>query len=210
MIDLTPLDVRRKKNDLKVGMRGYDRRQVDTFLDLVADRLGQLLQENDALSQEIGQVRARLEEYDQREQAQYEALMIAQQLREESRVQAERDAAEIVKAARAHASAVESGAREAFRRASQRYADMGYRRDDFLDGLQSALRRFQSLLTTTRRELEDDPSDLKEFVNAAREVSEGVDVVGERFQAAADDASGEGEELGEPEEPKAPTESASS
>ena len=39
MIDLTPLEVRKKKGDFRRGLRGYDPPQVDDFLDIVADRL---------------------------------------------------------------------------------------------------------------------------------------------------------------------------
>mgnify|MGYP001546820754 CR=1 FL=1 len=43
MIDLTPLDVRKKKDDFRRAVRGYDPAQVDGFLDLVADRLEDLV-----------------------------------------------------------------------------------------------------------------------------------------------------------------------
>ena len=36
MIDLTPLDVRKKKGDFTRTLRGYDTPTVDQFLDLVA------------------------------------------------------------------------------------------------------------------------------------------------------------------------------
>ena len=38
MIDLTPLDVRKKKADFRRGLRGYDIEEVDAFLDLAAER----------------------------------------------------------------------------------------------------------------------------------------------------------------------------
>ena len=42
MIDLTPLDVRKKRGDFRRGMRGYDTQEVDAFLEVVADRLEEL------------------------------------------------------------------------------------------------------------------------------------------------------------------------
>ncbi|MFH1765104.1 MAG: DivIVA domain-containing protein, partial [Gemmatimonadota bacterium] len=36
MIDLTPLDVRKKRGDFRRILRGYDPEEVDTFMDLVA------------------------------------------------------------------------------------------------------------------------------------------------------------------------------
>lgn len=43
MIDLTPLDVRKKRGDFAKGLRGYDIQEVDTFLDLVAERMEELV-----------------------------------------------------------------------------------------------------------------------------------------------------------------------
>ena len=39
MIDLTPLDVRSKRGDFRRILRGYEPQEVDTFLELVAERL---------------------------------------------------------------------------------------------------------------------------------------------------------------------------
>ena len=36
MIDLTPLEVRKKKGDFRRSMRGYEQQAVDDFIDLVA------------------------------------------------------------------------------------------------------------------------------------------------------------------------------
>ena len=45
MIDLTPLDVRKKRGDFGKRLRGYDPQEVDTFLELVAERMEVLVQE---------------------------------------------------------------------------------------------------------------------------------------------------------------------
>ena len=46
MIDLTPLDVRNKRADFKKLLRGYDPQEVDVFLEVVAERLEELVREN--------------------------------------------------------------------------------------------------------------------------------------------------------------------
>ena len=45
MIDLTPLDVRKKKGDFRRAVRGYDTELVDDFLDMVAERLEELVKQ---------------------------------------------------------------------------------------------------------------------------------------------------------------------
>ena len=46
MIDLTPIDIRKKKGDFSRSLRGYDVADVDMFLDLVADRLEEVVNES--------------------------------------------------------------------------------------------------------------------------------------------------------------------
>ena len=87
MIDLTPLDIRKKKGDFSRGMRGYDREEVDHFLELVSERLEELVKENLALREKAGRLEERVQGQDGRERAVQEALVTAQELREEIREQ---------------------------------------------------------------------------------------------------------------------------
>lgn len=92
MIDLTPVDVRKKKGDFRRTMRGYDPALVDDFLDMVADRLDELVRENMALIGRVGQEDQQITEYRDRERALTEALVTAQEMREEIRQQTSREA----------------------------------------------------------------------------------------------------------------------
>ena len=92
MIDLTPLDVRKKKGDFARAMRGYEPAAVDHFLDLTADRMEELVRESSTLKQRTAELGESVESFRQREHAMNEALISAQQLREEVRTQASREA----------------------------------------------------------------------------------------------------------------------
>jgi DivIVA domain-containing protein len=59
MIEITPLDVRRKRGDFRKAMRGYEPQEVDTFLDLVAERLEELVKETMMLRERTAQLRCR-------------------------------------------------------------------------------------------------------------------------------------------------------
>jgi cell division initiation protein len=103
MIDLTPLDVRKKRGDFKKALRGYDPQEVDVFLELVAERLETLVRDNI-------QLRSRAETLDQqvnssvgRERAVQEALVTAQELRADIRAQAQREADLLIQEAQAEA-----------------------------------------------------------------------------------------------------------
>ncbi|MGH7482850.1 MAG: DivIVA domain-containing protein [Longimicrobiales bacterium] len=103
MIDLTPVDVRKKKGDFRRSVRGYEAPAVDEFLDLVAERMEELVKQNVALSDRVGRMEEHIAEYKDRERALTEALVTAQEVREEVRRQAEK-AAELVRR-EAHADA---------------------------------------------------------------------------------------------------------
>lgn len=92
MIDLTPLEVRKKKGDFRRAMRGYDTELVDDFLDLVADRLEQLVRENLTLQERVSRQDEQVKDYRDRERALTEALVSAQEMREEVRRQALQEA----------------------------------------------------------------------------------------------------------------------
>src|SRR6476661_2825196 len=91
MIDLTPLEVRKKKGDFKKTMRGYDPALVDDFLDLVADRLDQLVRENNSMTERLSRLETQMGEHRDRERALTDALVTAQEMREEMRQQTARE-----------------------------------------------------------------------------------------------------------------------
>lgn len=111
MIDLTPLDVRKKKGDFARGLRGYDVGTVDQFLDLVADRMEELVRDNAALSERVAQMGSSLSAFREREQAMNEALVAAQQLREDVRTQSTRESEAVLREARAEAERIIGEAR---------------------------------------------------------------------------------------------------
>ena len=92
MIDLTPLDVRKKRGDFRRILRGYDPEEVDTFMDLVAERFEELVRENLVLTERTGRIESQLEALEGREKAVQEALVMAQKLGEDVRDRTHRDA----------------------------------------------------------------------------------------------------------------------
>ena len=101
MIDLTPLDVRKKKGDFRRVMRGYDPDAVDNFLEEVSARMEELVRENTSMNARVSSMTDAIAEYRERERAMNEALVSAQQLREDMREQAQREADLALREARA-------------------------------------------------------------------------------------------------------------
>lgn len=92
MIDLTPLEVRKKKGDFRRVLRGYNGELVDDFLDVVADRLEELVRENLALNDRVQSLEERVTDYREREKALTEALVSAQEFKEARLNQVSREA----------------------------------------------------------------------------------------------------------------------
>lgn len=132
MIDLTPLDVRKKKGDFRKGLRGYEVDEVDSFLDLVAERMEELVRENGALREKSNALAASVEHFRTREAAVNEALVSAQQLREGVRAQSEREAELLIREARAEGDRLVQRAKQDVERELDLFDRLRARRDRFL------------------------------------------------------------------------------
>jgi cell division initiation protein len=141
-MDLTPLDVRKKKDDLRRAVRGYDQGQVDAFLDLVADRLEAVVQDEVRLNEQVAQLRERLAGYEERERALNEALIAAQELREEARLQTEKQSELRLQEAGQEAERLVEGARRSVEDSRRAFDELKARRSAFLRDMRSLLNRF--------------------------------------------------------------------
>jgi DivIVA domain-containing protein len=94
---LTPQEVR--AHDFARAFRGYDPRQVDDFKLRLAEEIDRLNRERVQAEERLKSAQDQLRAYRERERALNEALIAAQQLRVDSRAQAEREAQAIVREA---------------------------------------------------------------------------------------------------------------
>ena len=98
---LTPLDVRRY--EFGTSLRGYDKARVDQFREQVAEELENLTRKNQDLEAKARGFHDQLHAFRERDKALNDALVRAQQLRREIRQQGGREAALILREARAEA-----------------------------------------------------------------------------------------------------------
>ncbi len=141
MIDLTPLDVRKKKGDFAKSLRGYEPAMVDAFLDLTAERLEELVRENALLRERDAQMTEHLDSYREREAAMNEALVSAQQLREEVRAQAARESELTVREATAQAERIVAEAHRQAETAAESARRVHAARARFVRGFRAFLER---------------------------------------------------------------------
>lgn len=111
---LTPVDVRRY--EFGTTFRGYDTARVDQFRAQVADELERMARLNQELDAKARGFHEQLRAFRERDKALNEALISAQQMREDTKAQADREGTLIIREAQAEADRLVDEARVAVRK----------------------------------------------------------------------------------------------
>jgi cell division initiation protein len=108
---LTPMDIHHKEfKTARFG--GYNEEEVDSFLDLVADELERLTQENIDLLQQMGQMKQRLAEFEEMQSTLQTAILAATRAAEMVKEQARQESEVMITKARDEADSMINGAKE--------------------------------------------------------------------------------------------------
>ena len=166
MIDLTPLDVRKKKGDFRRSVRGYDAELVDDFLDMVAERLEELVKQNVALTERAEHLEEQIASFREREKALNEALVTAQQLRAEAQDQARREAEMVRKDAERRAEGILDEGRRALKSVRRDIETLNSRKRQFLKTFRSLLERHLSELEVQEERLESETEEISAALRA--------------------------------------------
>jgi DivIVA domain-containing protein len=143
---LTPLDVR--KQEFRKTLRGYDPAGVEDFRLRLADELERILRERSILEERLAALTDQLRSFRERERAMNEALVTAQQLREETRNQAEREAMSIKRDAEGEARRIVAEAHVAEAAARRQLAEAERQFQAYLGGFRALLERQMAELKT--------------------------------------------------------------
>ena len=136
---LTPLDIR--KQEFRKSLRGYDTDGVEDFRVRAADALERSIRERQVLEERLAAFTDQLRVFREREKAMNEALVAAQQLRQETRAAAEREGQVIIREAEAAAQRVLDEARTAEAAAQARLADAERQFQQYVGGFRALLER---------------------------------------------------------------------
>ena len=94
---ISPMDIQRQ--EFARAMRGYDREEVRTYLNIVAEEVAALQRERDSLDQQVQNMQGLLDEHRQREAILKNTLLTAQRVSEEIREVARKQSENVVKEA---------------------------------------------------------------------------------------------------------------
>jgi DivIVA domain-containing protein len=136
---LTPLDARRY--EFGKALRGYDPERVNQFRDQVAEELERLARLNQDLDAKARGFHEQLRAFRERDKAINDALVSAQQLRNEIREQADREGQLLIREARAEAERIIDEARSEVRRIQDQLTSLDRARRTYLAQLRMMIER---------------------------------------------------------------------
>jgi cell division initiation protein len=157
---ISPMDVQRQT--FSKSLRGFDRDEVRTYLNLLAEELADFQREHQAVAQEVQTLRELLEEHRQREQILKNTLLTAQRVSEEIRETSRRQGETIVKEAELQADRLLELAQSRAKGVEKETLDLRAMRQSLREDVRSLIARLTHVLDLQEEaEIEDNLRFLK-------------------------------------------------
>ena len=134
---LTPIDIR--KWEFKKGVRGYDKYEVQAFLDLAAEEFEKLMQDRREFEQKSKRLEKEIEEYKRVEKSLQDTLISAKETTDRSMENSRKEAELIIGDAELHADKVLESARKKVSKIEDEITRLTVLRDSFAVKLRSIL-----------------------------------------------------------------------
>ncbi len=141
---ISPLDIQQMM--FKVRMRGYDRREVDQFLEEIAGTIEALNRDNALLREKLAVAETQLVDLKKTESALTNTLVSTQSMTEDLKQSAKRDAELIMKEAELKAVDLLRGGREELAVLQREILDLRKQRILAIERLRATLRTFERIL----------------------------------------------------------------
>ena len=142
MTDLTPGDVRQKNREFRRALWGYDQKRVDAFLDVVAQRLEALVEQNIASTERADAMQKQMAAFRERETAINEAMVAAQQLQADARTRVEHEAALMRTKAQGEAERILGEGQRTARNLTREIEGLAMQRSEFVKAFRSLLEQY--------------------------------------------------------------------
>jgi len=134
---ITPQDIHQQ--EFKGSMRGYDKDEVDAFLQMIAEQLEETVKENAGLQDKVKELEERLAEYQKNRRNLEEALLAAQKITEQMRENAEKEAQVKIREAEVKADKILAEAVQQSQQYSQEISKLRMQRDQMVAQFKSIL-----------------------------------------------------------------------
>ncbi len=150
--EITPLDVSKKQ--FSTAFRGYDLREVDTFLEMVTLEMEDLARRNHGLKEALAKKEAEIEEIKARENSLRKTLEGLQQILQEERTRAEQKGQQIIQEAELKAAGIVNQAREQQASLRNDNEHLQRMRREFLAKLGSLVESYKKIIDQDQQLLE--------------------------------------------------------
>ncbi len=177
---ITPMDIQQKQFPIK--FRGFDVEEVYAFLEVVREEMEDLLRENATLKEKLHKTEAQLQEYRDMENTLRETLMTAQQMVEDYKNNARKEAELIIREAELKADAIIKEAQEKMVKIHEDIVDLKGIRTHFKEELRRLIESHLRMLEFDDvRESEEagEPEEVATETESFEEELEGEDEVQE-------------------------------
>lgn len=143
-LKVTPLDIQQKR--FHVGFRGYEKTEVEMFLDLVRDEMETLVREMTELREFRQSYEQRLRELNEKEEMIKNTLLMTQKLMEDQKDNARREAALIIKDADIRGQQIIGSAQEEKVRLEGEIQEMKRRKHHFHEDLKKVIEMHREMI----------------------------------------------------------------
>jgi len=151
---VTPQDI--YKHEFKPSMRGYDKDEVDAFLEMVASQMEELIKENANLKDELKELRIKAEEFEKRERTLEETLITAKRVGEQLKENSQKEAELIVGEAKRRAEEIIAEATEQVKTVRSVLTTLKLQRDQYISQFKAIIEHHWK---TLHQLAEDEPKD---------------------------------------------------
>jgi cell division initiation protein len=180
---ITPLDI--KKQEFQTKMRGFDKTEVVSFLEVVSEEMEELVRENLELKEKMQRAADKLANYSKIESALQNTLVASQESAEQMKAVAEEKAELIIREANSQGEKIVDDAYEKLSELRREHISLKNQRAAFLVNFRSLLESQLKLLELMEKQAEDKPRVLT--LRKKAEISETeVDRVVEEFKRETD------------------------
>ncbi len=167
---ITPLDVGNHRFPKR--FRGYDRREVDIFLEMISQEMEELIQENQYLAEEMKKRTQQLNELKEKEQLLQESMLTAQKMSDDMKNNMLKEAQVVVAQAELEAEQIINKGRERLVRIQDDIMDLKAERTRLREELRSVIRTYGSLLEAgEERDKEEDEDGIESTLRVMPTIS---------------------------------------
>ena len=170
---LTPIDIQQQRFRSVLG--GFDKKEVDAFLDLVASTFEELLHDNNRLQAEVRRLESSLDDYRDREKALKETMITATRISEDIKDGARKESEIVIGQAEIQAEQIIHNAHTRLIRIMEDIDELKRQKAQFESGLMSMLSAHDKLLSAMT-EREQVVSSIDTLMNTRNSTSSNEDV----------------------------------